>query len=60
VLLDALICLFTTALILLFLSCAVSGTLGVSFRVFYEGEALINDRNSNAALFIERTEHDER
>jgi hypothetical protein len=60
VLLDALICLFTTALMLLFLSCAVSGVLRSSLRAFDLGMDLINKRNSNAALFAERTAYDER
>ncbi|MDR0597728.1 MAG: hypothetical protein LBG14_04400 [Treponema sp.] len=59
-LLDALICLFTTALILLLLSCAVSGTLRSSFRVIHAGAAIIEERNSGAALLIEGAEDDER
>ncbi|MDR3124252.1 MAG: hypothetical protein LBU16_10820 [Treponema sp.] len=59
-LLDALICLFTTALILLFLSCAVSGTLRSSFRTFRAGAAIIEERNSGAALLIEGREHEKR
>jgi hypothetical protein len=57
-LLDALLCLFTAALILLFLSGAVSGTLRASLRALYAGEAIIDQRNSNAVQRIERTEHD--
>jgi hypothetical protein len=58
VLLDALLCLFTTALILLFLSCAVSGALRSSFRALYAGAAIIDERNSNAVLLIEWRNHD--
>jgi hypothetical protein len=60
VLLDALICLFTTALLLLLLSCAVSGTLRSSFRAFHAGVAIIEARNSSAAQVIARGEHDKR
>jgi hypothetical protein len=59
-LLDALICLFTAALTLLFLSYVVSGILRSSSRAFYAGTAIIEERNSNAALFIEKEEYDER
>jgi hypothetical protein len=57
-LLDALLCLFTTALILTVLSCAVSGALRVSFRAFHAGAALIEERN--AALPIEGGDYGER
>jgi hypothetical protein len=60
VLLDALICLFTAALILLFLSCAVSGTLRSSFKTFYAGTAIIDERNGAAALLIEGRNRGER
>jgi hypothetical protein len=60
VLLDALICLFTTALILLFLSCAVKGILGSSLGALHDGAAIIDERNSNTALLIEGAEHGER
>jgi hypothetical protein len=60
VLLDALICLFMTALILLFLSCVVSGTLGSSRRVFYAGAAIIDEKNNDTVLLIEGTRHEER
>ncbi|MDR1250210.1 MAG: hypothetical protein LBK63_13025 [Treponema sp.] len=59
-LLDALICLFTTALILLFLSCVLSGTLRSSFRSFYAGTAIIEERNSGSVLLIEGRDRDER
>jgi hypothetical protein len=57
---DALICLFTAALILLFLSCAVSGILRASFRELRGGTALIDERNGAAALLIEGGERGER
>jgi hypothetical protein len=60
VLLDALVCLFTAALILLFLSGAVSGILRSSFREFYAGTAIIDERNDGAALLIEGGERGER
>jgi hypothetical protein len=60
VLLDALLCLFATALLLLLLSCAVSGALQSSFRAINAGAAIIEQRNSNTALFFGRTEHDKR
>jgi hypothetical protein len=53
VLLDALLCLFMAALILLLLSCAVSGILRSSFREFYAGTTIIDERNGAAALLIE-------
>jgi hypothetical protein len=59
VLLDALICLFTAVLMLLFLSGAVSGTLGSSAKALSSGAAIIEERNSNAVRIIERMEHDE-
>jgi hypothetical protein len=58
-LLDALICLFTTALILLFFSCAVSGILRSSLRAFYAGMDLIEKRNSNTTLLVERRAYGE-
>jgi hypothetical protein len=58
VLLDALLCLFTAALILLFLSCAVSAALRSSFAAFNAGAAIIEERNSNTVLIIEGREHD--
>jgi hypothetical protein len=60
VLLDSLICLFAAALILLFLSCAVSGTLGSSVKAFSAGTAIIDERNAGAALLIEGRSRDER
>jgi hypothetical protein len=60
VLLDALICLFAGALILLFLSCAVSGTLRSSFKTFYTGTTIIDERNDGAALLIEGRSREER
>jgi hypothetical protein len=60
VLLDALICLFTAALILWFLSCAVSGTLRSSFKTFHAGTAIIDERNAGAALLIEGRDRGER
>jgi hypothetical protein len=59
-LLDALLCLFTTALLLLLLSCAVSGTLGISFRALHAGAAIIEERSSNAVRLIEGAAHDAR
>jgi hypothetical protein len=59
-LLDALLCLFAAALILLLLSGAVSGTLGSSLKAFYAGTAVIEERNSNTMLLIEGGNHDER
>jgi hypothetical protein len=59
-LLDALICLFITALILLFLSCAVSGILGSSLRALYAGADIIEERNSNTVLLLKRTEYEGR
>jgi hypothetical protein len=59
VLLDALLCLFATALLLLFLSCVVSGTLRSSFRAFGAGAAIIEERNG-AVLIIGGGGHDPR
>ena len=59
-LLDALLCLFTAALILLFLSCAVSAALRSSFAAFNAGAAIIETRNSSTILLFEGREHDER
>jgi hypothetical protein len=59
-LLDALICLFTATLLLLLLSCAVSGALGVSFRAYHAGAAIIEERNSDTVRLIEGGKHDER
>jgi hypothetical protein len=60
VLLDALICLFTAALMLLLLSAGVSGILRSSFGALRAGEALVEERNSNTALVIEGGEYEER
>jgi hypothetical protein len=60
VLLDALICLFTAALILLFLSCAVSGTLRSSVKALQAGTTLIDERNGAAVLLIEGGNRGER
>jgi hypothetical protein len=58
-LLDALLCLFTAALILLLLSGAVSGILQSSLKAFNAGSAVIDERNSSAALHFEGGKHDE-
>jgi hypothetical protein len=58
-LLDALICLFTTALLLLLLSSAVSGTLGFSLRALRAGAAVIEEQNSDAVRLGEGGKHDE-
>jgi hypothetical protein len=59
VLLDALLCLFTAALMLLILSCAVSGALGSTQKAFYAGTAIIEERNSNTTLLFEGGSHGE-
>jgi hypothetical protein len=48
------------ALILLFLSCSVSVILRSSFRDFYAGTTLIDERNGAAAALIEGRERDGR
>jgi hypothetical protein len=58
-LLDALICLFMATLTLLFLSCVVSGILRSSSRALYAGVEIIEERNNNTALLIEKEEYDE-
>jgi hypothetical protein len=60
VLLDALLCLFTAALILLLVSWSVSAAQRSSFAVFNAGSAIIEKRNSNTVLLIEGRKHDER
>ena len=59
-LLDSLLCLFVAVLMLLLLSCAVSGTLRSSMRVFHAGAAIIDERNSATVLLAEGGEHDTR
>jgi hypothetical protein len=44
---------------LLLLSGAVSGILGSSLKAFCAGSALIDERNSGAALLFEGGKHDE-
>jgi hypothetical protein len=60
VLLDALVCLFTAALILLFLAGAVSTTLRSSFKALDDGIGIIDARNSAATLPLGGGKNDER
>ncbi|GHV73393.1 hypothetical protein AGMMS49940_06950 [Spirochaetia bacterium] len=53
VLLDALFCLFTAALILLLISGAVSSALNLSSKTFAAGISIIEERNDTAARIID-------
>jgi hypothetical protein len=56
VLLDALFCLFTAALILLLISGTVSSTINAASKTFTDGISIIDDRNSNTTRNIEGRE----
>jgi hypothetical protein len=53
VLLDALICLFTAALILLLISGSVSSAMNFSSKTFDAGIGIIEKRNGNTTRIIE-------